>query len=228
MRALRPCSRRTNCEVSRLVNTQVTDEGIKVIGPAHQHPDLDFGQPWDNGSGMAHLDGIEAPGNPDSHGFLGRRRGDAKNRQHASLRRLYLSGWETRKGLAELVRLTSLDELAPGRNLKDDDLLPIGKMTNLPSLNAGLLHVTDEGLRRLKDMKRLPSLDLRLCNVTDDGMAYVAQNDRPRRLHLNKRIGDAGVAQLTGLTNLKELDLARGKITDAGLAKLTARQSPPP
>ena len=78
--------------------------------------------------GVAYLDGLK---HLETLSLIGSSVGDdgmRKIAEHASLRRLYLSGWVTPKGLAELVRMTSLEELYVRRNLKDDDLLPIGKI----------------------------------------------------------------------------------------------------
>jgi Leucine-rich repeat (LRR) protein len=141
---------------------------------------------------------------------------------HASLQRLHVPGIVTRRGLAELVRLTSLEELKIDRRLTDEDLAVVGQMTNLTSLRCDLSRVTDEGLRHMKNMTRLRLLYLGMTEATTDaGMAYVAQMSGLESLTPSRGIGDAGLARLSALPNLKDLNLQATKITDAGLVKLT-------
>ena len=203
---------------------QITNEGLKSVGQLVNLESLALCVPRITGAGMAHLDGLK------HLKFLCLTRsevGDDGMRSvggHTTLQRLDLGRHVTRKGLDELVRLTSLDELKINRYLKDDDLIPIGQMTNLGSLRSGpALYVTDEGLRHIKTLTRLRSLDLTEARkVTDEGMAYVAQMTGLETLVLNQRIGDAGIAHLSTLTNLKDLDLTGSKISDSGLRKLTS------
>ena len=172
------------------------------------------------GAGMAHLDGLK---HLEVLSLEGSPVGDDGMKSvagHDSLRRLYL-GWPvSRKGLAELVRLKSLDELTIYGNLKDDDFVPIGQMTNLKSLRFAIGGLTDEGLRHLSNMTRLRSLNLTESQATDAGMAFVGQMTGLEVLTLNERIGDAGIAHLIALPNLQGLSLRTTKVSDAGIATL--------
>jgi Leucine-rich repeat (LRR) protein len=205
-----------------LVGSLVGDEGLKAIAQLTDIRSLAISSNRITGAGMASLAGMK---HLETLNLFGSSVGDDGMRaiaEHGSLRRLWLSEKVTPKGFAELVRLTSLDELKLFQILDDDDLAPIGRMTNLVSLRCALIPATDEGLRHMKNMARLRSLDL--CDspkVTDAGMAYVGQMKELEHLSLNRQIGDAGIAQLGGLTNLKELSLRGAQVTDAGLAKLS-------
>ena len=118
-----------------LVDTQVTNEGLKVIGQLTDIESLRLCSPQITGAGMAYLDGLK---HLQSLYLTGCRVGDDGMRSiagHAILRRLHLDGSATRRGLAELVRLSSLDELRIDRGfIRDDDLVPIGQITSLGSL----------------------------------------------------------------------------------------------
>ncbi len=204
-----------------LVETQITDEALKFVGEMAGLESLGLVRcPRITGAGMAHLDGLKhleilslegSPVGDDGMKSVG---------GHDSLRRLYL-GWPvSRRGLAELVRLKSLEELTIYGNLKDDDFVPIGQMTNLKSLRFAMGGLTDEGLRHLSNMTRLRSLNLTESQATDAGMAFVGQMTGLEVLTLNERIGDAGIAHLIALPNLQGLSLRATKVSDAGIATL--------
>ena len=71
--------------------------------------------------------------------------------------------------------LASLDTLRINKLVNDDDMVALGRMTDLGSLRCRQLCVDDEGLRCMRNMTRLRSLDLTRQAITDAGMAYVGQ-----------------------------------------------------
>ena len=206
-----------------LVNTQVTDEAMKVVGQLTAIESLVLASRNITGAGMAHLDRLQRL---ETLTLFGSSVGDDGMRhvaKHAALRELYMGRRVTCRGLAELVPLKSLDFLRIFfQPLKDDDLVAIGQMTSITTLRCGFAGVSDEGLRHMTNMTRVRCLNLTDAKATDAGMAYVAQMKGLEILTLNKGIGDAGVAQLATLRNLKQLSLRQTKITDVGLAKLVA------
>ena len=206
----------------RLRDTQMTDEGLKVIAQLTKLESLSLSSYRVTDPGMAHLNGLK---HLSSLNLIGSSVGDDGMRKvadHRSLRALGVGGRVTSHGLAELVRLTFLADLWIERDLSDDDMLAVGQMKNLEVLRCGLLGLTDEGLRRMKDLKRLRSLALDRTHATDAGMAYVAQMKGLEKLSLNPGVGDVGIRLLGALTNLRELKLMCPQVTDAGMAQLIA------
>jgi hypothetical protein len=80
---------------------------------------------------------------------------------------------------------------------KDDDLVHLKSLTELPQLDLSYTKVTDAGLMYLKTLTKLRELDLSYTKVTDKGLEH-----------------------LKVLTNLRKIDLAFTKVTDAGLKEL--------
>jgi hypothetical protein len=79
----------------------------------------------------------------------------------------------------------------------DADLVRLGSLTNLKSLELRNTEIGDAGLANLEGMTRLRALDLSETRVTD-----------------------AGLVHLKRLTTLTWLDLRRTNVTDAGRAEL--------
>lgn len=200
-----------------LVDTQVTNDGLKVVGQLTNLRSLVLCRTGITGYGMRHLDGLKQL---EILEIVDPMAGDDGMRSvagHTALRRLALDSSVTPKGLAELVPLTSLEVLFVDRSLKDEDMRCIGKITSLQVVNRGRLHLTDKGLGYMTGMKRLICLDLDDAKVTDAGMVYVGQMTGLEKLVLGPSITDAGVVHLSGLTNLKTLGLSRTQISDTAL-----------
>jgi hypothetical protein len=132
-----------------------------------------------------------------------------------------------------------------GTEFADDDMVLLGDVPNVHSVNlsgtrvtdAGMTHlprltslerldlsetkVTDMGLAELKGMTGLEAIDLRGTSVTDAGMVHVSGLIRLQRLDLHHmQVTDAGLRHLKGLPGLLTLGLAGTRATDAGVAEL--------
>jgi len=81
--------------------------------------------------------------------------------------------------------------------LRDDDLAPIERLSQLKKLNLDGSPVTDSGLAHVTGLKNLKFLSLRGTKITD-----------------------AGLTSLTALPSLEEIDLEATKITDRGMESL--------
>jgi hypothetical protein len=200
-----------------IVDTQVTNECLKVVGQLTNLRSLVLGSTGITGAGMGHLDGLKRLEVLNLRDSMVGDDGMRSVGTHVTLKQLRLNSSVSAKGLAELVRLTSLEVIWIDRRLNDEDMRFIGQLRNLRVLKRGLFDLTETGLRSMKDMKRLQSLDLENTAATDAGMVYVAQMSGLECLFLSPRISDAGVSQLSGLAGLKTLGLSGAKVTDEAL-----------
>jgi hypothetical protein len=103
----------------------------------------------------------------------------------------------------------------------DTDLVPLGNLKELQSLDLSASQVTDTGLERLPELKGLRTLYLGGTNVTDAGMEHLANLKELQSLSLGAtKITDAGLGSLKGFGLLQMLYIEATKVTDAGLENL--------
>jgi hypothetical protein len=108
----------------------------------------------------------------------------------------------------------------------DLDLVHVGDLTRLRSLQLSRSRVTDAGLEYLQGLTSLKRLTLRSTGVTDAGLAYLTGMTNLEELRLAQTgCTDAGLAHLSALHRLKILGLARTQVTPSGLARLKAAKS---
>ena len=148
-----------------------------------------------------------------------------------------------------LDQLTCWDTLADiridGCDIRDEDLEPLRKatqvqrlhlfrqpigdstlgnlrhITQLRELGLGITEVTDVGLVELQHFPSLEKLWLFHTEVTDTGMKHVSKCENLEFLELGStKVGDAGVRQLASLPHLRYINLSKTGVTDEGVAAL--------
>lgn len=115
-----------------------------------------------------------------------------------------------------------LDSLALyGKNVNDDALTHVSRMTGLRSLTIVESRVTDEGLDNIKALPQLERLSLGGSGITDAGVDRLKNLSRLTFLCLSyTQISDAALTCLAGLSELRELRLGGTKITGSKLTDL--------
>jgi hypothetical protein len=103
----------------------------------------------------------------------------------------------------------------------DLELVHVGNLTRLRSLQLSQSAVTDSGLAYLQELTSLKRLTLKSTGVTDAGLAHLKRLTSLEEIRLQATgCSDAGIANLSTLPHLKVLGLANTKVTVAGLARL--------
>ena len=128
----------------------------------------------------------------------------------------------TDAGIANLSRLTMLEELGLGESqVSDKSLEIIGKMTRLQSLDLRA-PVTGKGLSALRNLKDLKWLTLG-PTVNDDTLEAIAPLKNLEHLYLEKaQISDSQLHRLSGFPLLRTLDLSGTRVTDEGMKSIVA------
>ncbi len=123
--------------------------------------------------------------------------------------------------LAEIRRLSSVDELVLFGPRVQDGLVHLKGMQSLMRLDLTCTDLTDSGLAHLNTLSALEDLNLSLCRITDAGLVHLGIVRSLKSLNLTKTgVIDAGLAHLEALPRLEELILSETKVTDAGLARV--------
>jgi hypothetical protein len=123
--------------------------------------------------------------------------------------------------LGELTQLLALNVW--GTNFGDRGMLYAGNLIRLQNLFLDDTRVTDEGLKQLVHLPRLVMLTLRGDRITDIGVERISALSHLKLLDLREtQATDACIPTLAGLTTLAQLDVTRSRITPAGLEKLKA------
>ncbi len=151
---LAPLEKASKLRTLAFVNAEISDAGLQHIGQLTDLTSLLLVRcARVTGAGMARLERLNRL---EYLNLSGSSVGDDGMRSiggHGTLRLLRL-GWPVRpRGLAELARLTSLEELWIDKSVGDDDLAAIGQLTSLGSLQCDdLRSVSDGGLRHITKM----------------------------------------------------------------------------
>jgi internalin A len=105
----------------------------------------------------------------------------------------------------------------------DLELVHVGNLKRLRSLQLSESEVTDSGLAYLQGLTSLNRLTLKSTGVTDAGLAHLKGLTSLEEIRLQATgCSDAGMAHLSALPRLKILGLANTRVTAAGLARLIA------
>ena len=150
----------------------------------------------------------------------------------------------SREGLECLEGMDHLETLyLQTQRLRDDDLIPIGRVSSLKRLLLDSTEMTDRGLAHLEGLTSLEELDYSGDRVTDAGTPHLRRMVRMKVLGLgDSLITSNGLKPLRGMTDLRflrltsrrvptpapqpglaqvdDLDLGRTPIDAAGLADL--------
>lgn len=107
------------------------------------------------------------------------------------------------------------------KDVTDDALVSVAKLTNVLWLNLARTKITDGGLAAIKDMKTLERLHLEKTSIGDAGLEHLKGLENLTYLNLYAtQVTDAGLVQLHGLKKLKRLFLFETKVTQEGIAAL--------
>lgn len=119
-------------------------------------------------------------------------------------------------------RRNEFEPLAPpGRFVCDDDLIQVGQLTQLRSLQFKYSNITDEGLKHLTTLQSLKVLELTRTNITDAGLEHVGQLRSLWWLNLQQtKITGTGLSHLRPLKNLRRLNLQVTRLEDGTLRVL--------
>jgi hypothetical protein len=126
--------------------------------------------------------------------------------------------------LVHVGRLTHLNTLdVTGSDITDDGFENLKHLTQLRELYLVETKITDAGLENLEGLTKLQWLDLGGTKVTDAGLRHLRGLAQLRSLALyDTDITDAGLEDLKWLGQLESLNLYGVKITDAGVKHLIA------
>ena len=140
----------------------------------------------------------------------------------SSLDELVLFGVRVQDGLAHLKGLTSLKRLDFAlTDLTDAGLAHLNGLSSLEDLNLSQFRITDAGLVHLGTLKSLKVLNLTHTSVTGDGLEHLQSLPKLEELILSEtKVTDAGLAHLVRVTSLHVLRLNLTRITDDGLVHL--------
>jgi len=121
----------------------------------------------------------------------------------------------------------AIAKLSSGEGIGDKFSAPLvmalAQNTKLIYANFRLVgkNVNDDNIVPLADITNLSELDLANTKITAKGLGYIKGNTNLTKLSLaNTSVDDAALKQIEGLTNLMSLNLYNTKVTDAGLASL--------
>ena len=107
------------------------------------------------------------------------------------------------------------------KEVKDEHLATVAKLTPVVWLNLAGTKITDAGLAHLKGMVTLERLHLERTAITDAGLDSIVGLTNLEYLNLyGTAITDAGLQKLAALKKLKKLYLWQTKTTPEGVAAL--------
>jgi hypothetical protein len=112
--------------------------------------------------------------------------------------------------------------LLQNAELTDDDVEPLGSLTQLVFLNlSDNEELTDACLPKLLPLTELKDLRLNYMEITDDGLSVIAQFSQLENLELmGNAITDEGLKSLYGLQNLQQIFLRGTQVTEEGAKAL--------
>lgn len=130
----------------------------------------------------------------------------------------------TDKGLELLSASKTINrlELNLARNITNDGIKHVGKITQLRDLEIGeSRHLTGECLSYLKDLKNLRFLSLDSMSPTHDDLRCLASFEQLHSLDLsNCQLTDADLVEIVKCGSLTTLNLTGNNFTDKGLMSL--------
>jgi len=136
--------------------------------------------------------------------------------------RLEAEGQMTDAVLADVSRvetITALD-LGGSKELTDEGVRHLARLTGLKHLDLSGTAITDHGLQVLRDLPALETLSLAMTRVTDEGVALLASCHELRQVNLSfTRTGDGALRALAGKEKLHEFT-SGNDVTDAGIPLL--------
>jgi hypothetical protein len=106
-----------------------------------------------------------------------------------------------------------------GTWVNDADMLSLGSMPDLETLDLSHTRITDEGMLRLKSAPKIRDLNLFYAEwVTDQGLTAIRDWKHLKRLNVRgTRISDGTLEIVSHMAGLEALDIAHTSVTDNGL-----------
>lgn len=177
-------------------NSKVTDEGLYHLCQIESLEYLDLPDKGISDKGLAYL-------------------GELKNLRHLRIARAHYvnpnmdKDYYTDRGVAELAKLQSLEELTIGSiGITDAGLDYIAKLTNIKNLWLfGCSNVTNKGLAKLTVLKSLRNLDVFEANITIAGLSCLNELPNLRELNLHGVKQDYSGLDISGLKSLEKLSI---------------------
>lgn len=112
-------------------------------------------------------------------------------------------------------------ELGFSNRLSDADLVLLGPLKTVSSIDVGFTSVSDGCLEQMARVTELRSLFLGGTKITDAGLQTLQRISNLHEVYLDgTAIGDDGLKHLAELRSLKALSLGDTQITDSGLQQL--------
>jgi uncharacterized protein (TIGR02996 family) len=201
-------ARMTNLELLGISNHRLRGEGLLHLATLPGLSTLAIGDSQDEGAGLA----VEALGHLEAYPAL----------RHF---RLYGNDFGP-EALDYIGRLERLEILAFGHlSIRDEDLRRLAPLVHLKLLDIGRTEITEASLVHLAHMEKLETLHLHEMRLGDVGLAAIGRLKNLERLKVrddfnNRKLTDAGVAQIAGMTRLEALEFEGTDLSDAALEHL--------
>lgn len=130
-----------------------------------------------------------------------------------------LAEWATQKGLPPLKVIVGISAVL--FQTKDEDLIPLTKLTEVTYISCSGSKLTDKGLSYAAGLKKLEVLYVGDTQISDNGLIHLKELSELRELWLRgTRVTDKGINHLKGLSQLETLLLSRTSLSDASLTDL--------
>ena len=213
-----------------LSGTDVTDEGMKVLGTISTLENLDLRDCAISDDGLASLSSLGKIKAIKLSGKSGGCTVSDDGMQHiANFKNLKVLGvdslWDiSEDGIAKLTDLKNLQELYMADTPAGDEAIKLlSQFPNLRKLRFAQNQITAEGIAALPNLKKLEELDLSECSlILDDAMGPLGKMSNLKKLNLWRvNISDIGIAPIANLTTLESLNLDNTRLSDEGLAHLS-------
>jgi Leucine-rich repeat (LRR) protein len=218
-RGLAPVAKLNNLQALSLLDTRVTDDGLRHIKGLTKLRwlSLRYARNITN-AGLVHLKDLKNLEDLSLEATKTTAAGLVHLQGLTKLRRVRLANEMQQQaaavGLRYIAKMTELRRLdARGLCAGDDDLKAVRKMTKLKELNLCYTKVTDKGLEHLAGLTELEELDLFGTGVTGDGLKHLRGLKNLRTLVLGFcPLKDNAAEHLRHMTHLKYLEITTTKM----------------
>jgi Leucine-rich repeat (LRR) protein len=218
------------------IATQFSDAGLARLRSLEHLRKVDFGQSMVGDGGVRHLkalpqlESIEGGLHVTAEGMKTLASLPNLKCLHVGLRGP-MQGYHGPTGVAELVRLKSLEELfIGGGQWSQEDLLVLGSLTSLKRLHLGMrVDMGDRAMAAIATLKDLEYLGLSAESVSKAGLNHLRGLTNLQTLSViahpeASSLIDETPLNLSTLTKLKTLDLRQMPLSDRDLASLPGRR----
>jgi Leucine-rich repeat (LRR) protein len=226
--------------------SRISDEGLRHISRISSLEELYLGGEYMTDAGLEHLKKLPKLEYLCLYGSRFTDAGCVYIKEMPSLRILSFHENLSRISDAGLVHIAQMPRLEilclhGMKNITDEGIANLTKMSSLRMLNIASSQVTDRGLEYLSQIKTLECLELPQDQkgITDKGLEYLSRLSNLKDLSISRVIfvdpkmnkeyyTDKGLEYLSRCSELEELNIGSIGVTDAGMehiAKLTGLKS---